>query len=167
MTPKIPNFALCESTGKYQARRALTEDQIIKAAKRLLDSRVSKGKAITSATMVMDYLITYFANYPSEAFVCLFLDSRHHILNVEKLFTGTIDRSSVYPREVVRRCLELNAAAVIFAHNHPSGTLKPSTADLLITERLKEALSVVDVRTLDHIITGGGKATSLAVKGLL
>ncbi|WP_022959720.1 RadC family protein [Spongiibacter tropicus] len=167
MPISIPNFALCEATGKYQARRALTEDQIIKAAKRLLDGRVCRGATITSSAMVKDYLTAQFAKYPSEAFICLFLDSQHRLLKSEVMFTGTIDSAAVYPREVVRRCLELNAAAVIFAHNHPSGTTKPSFADKRITQRLKEALALIDARALDHIIVGAGKTLSFADAGLI
>lgn len=164
---KIPFFTLCETTGKYQARRQLTEDQIIKAAKKLLDGHVCRGAAITNPAIVKDYLTTHFAKYPNEAFLCLFLDSQHRLLKSEVLFTGTIDSAEVHPREVVRRCLELNAAAVIFAHNHPSGSIKPSHADKSITSRLKDALSLVGARTLDHIVVGGGKTHSFAEAGLI
>ncbi len=136
----IPFFALCERTGKYQARRKLTEAQIIKAAKRLLEGRVCRGAPLTDPDTVKSYLATYYAEHQSETFLCLFADNQHRLLKAEAMFTGTINEALVYPREVVRRCLELNAAAVIFAHNHPSGTTKPSTADRMITERLKEAL---------------------------
>ena len=118
MTNHIPNFSLCEATGKYQARRPLTEQQIINAAKRILKKRVSRGSAMTSASVTKNYLITCFSEHPSEAFLCLFLDNQHGLIASEELFSGTIDGAAVYPREVVRRCLELNAAAVILSLIH-------------------------------------------------
>lgn len=167
MPNSIPNFALCEASGKYQARRKLTEDQIIIAAKRLLEGRVCTGAALNCVQAVKDYLITFYANYPSEAFYCLFLDNQNRLLKGEVLFTGTVNASAVYPREVVRRCIELNAAAVIFAHNHPSGTLKASAADVSITRQLRQAVDLVGVRTLDHIVVAGGKALSFMETGLM
>jgi DNA repair protein RadC len=100
-------------------------------------------------------------------FACLFLDNRHRLIEYEELFRGTIDGASVHPREVVRRALRANAAAVIFAHNHPSGVAEPSQSDLRITQRLKDALSLVEVRVLDHVIIGDGQGTSLAERGLI
>jgi DNA repair protein RadC len=102
-----------------------------------------------------------------ELFCCLFLDNRHRVLRFDELFRGTIDGTSVYPREVVKEALAVNAAAVILAHNHPSGVAEPSQADERITKRLKSALELVDIRLLDHLIIGDGKATSLASRGLL
>ena len=106
-------------------------------------------------------------HYPHEVFACLFLDNRHQVLRYEELFNGTIDGASVHPREVVRRALELGAAAVIFAHNHPSGVTEPSQADLRITQRLKDALALVDVRVLDPLLVGDGQGISFAERGLL
>ncbi|WP_419606150.1 JAB domain-containing protein, partial [Thiolapillus sp.] len=103
----------------------------------------------------------------AEVFACLFLDNRHRIIAFEELFQGTIDGASVYPREVVRRCLHHNAAAVIFSHNHPSGVAEPSHADEQITLRLREALALIDIRVLDHVIVGSDSSTSLAERGLL
>jgi DNA repair protein RadC len=97
----------------------------------------------------------------------LFLDNRHRVIDYRELFRGTIDGASVHPREVVRSALDLNAAAVIFAHNHPSGVAEPSQSDLRITQRLKDALALIDVRVLDHLIIGEGEGTSLAERGLL
>jgi DNA repair protein RadC len=102
-----------------------------------------------------------------ELFGCLFLDNRHRVLEFSELFRGTIDGTSVYPREVVKEALKLNAAAVILAHNHPSGVAEPSQADERITRRLKAALELVDIRLLDHLIVGDGGTTSLAARGLL
>ena len=102
-----------------------------------------------------------------EVFCCLYLDNRHRVLRFDQLFRGTIDGTSVYPREVVKEALAVNAAAVILAHNHPSGVAEPSQADERITKRLKSALELVDIRLLDHLIIGDGEATSLASRGLL
>ena len=104
---------------------------------------------------------------PHELFCCIYLDNRHRILSFEELFRGTIDGTSVYPREVVKQALSVNAAAVILAHNHPSGVAEPSQADERITRRLKAALELVDIRLLDHLIVGDGGTTSLAARGLL
>ena len=162
MSTKVPNFILCESTGKYRARRALTAEQIIRAAKRVLNNQVCNGISITNSDTVKDYLVTYFAGYTNEVFLCLFMNNQNRLITEEVLSTGSINSSVVYPREVVKRCMALNAASVIFAHNHPSGSTKASLADKIITKNLKEALKLVDVRVLDHVIVGGGKAISLA-----
>lgn len=165
---RVPYFRLCERTGKYEARRQLSDNEIIKAAKKLLDSRVCRGASLlTQPKIVADYLITYFSDHKSESFVCIFLDNKHRIISVENLFNGTINQSRVYPREVVRRCVYLNAAAVIFAHNHPSGDIKPSRSDRNITEQLKTALKLIDVRTLDHFVVGGGQTYSFCEFGIL
>jgi DNA repair protein RadC len=104
---------------------------------------------------------------PFEVFCCLFLDNRHRLIAFDELFRGTIDGASVHPREVVRQALQRNAAAVILAHNHPSGVAEPSQADELITHRLKDALALVDIRVLDHLIVGDSRCTSFAERGLL
>jgi len=113
------------------------------------------------------FLRTHIGAYPYEVFACLFLDQRQRVLAFEELFRGSIDGASVYPREVVRRCLAHNAAAVVFAHNHPSGVAEPSQADRDITAELSKALALIDVRVLDHFIIGSGVPTSLASRGLL
>ena len=144
------------------------EDAIIAQALSILHSRLrKKGDALTSPADVCAYLKLRLVPYPYEVFACLFLDNRHRMIGFRELFTGTIDGASVHPREVVRATLDLNAAAVIFAHNHPSGVEDPSQADLRITQRLKEALALIDVRVLDHIIVGEGEGVSLAERGLL
>jgi DNA repair protein RadC len=114
-----------------------------------------------------DFLRTRIGAYPYEVFACLFLDQRQRVLAFEELFRGSIDGASVHPREVVRRCLAHNAAAVILAHNHPSGVAEPSQADRDITAELKRVLAMIDVRVLDHFIIGNGTPTSLASRGLL
>ena len=115
----------------------------------------------------MDYLNLSLSDRPQEVFTCLFLDNRHKLIKAEEMFYGTIDGASVHPREVLRRALELRSAAVIFAHNHPSGEANPSNADFRITQRLKDALAMIDVRVLDHFIIGNGKPYSFAEHGTL
>ena len=113
------------------------------------------------------FLAARLRDYPYEVFGVLFLDNRHRVLSFNELFRGTIDGTSVYPREVVKEALAVNAAAVILAHNRPSGVAEPSQADERITKRLKSALELVDIRLLDHLIIGDGQATSLASRGLV
>jgi len=112
------------------------------------------------------FLATQLGSYPHEVFACLFLDNRNRVIAFEKMFHGTIDGASVYPREVVKLALKNNAAATIFAHNHPSGVAEPSQADEQITQRLKEALALVDIRVLDHFVVGD-EVVSFAERGLL
>jgi DNA repair protein RadC len=116
---------------------------------------------------VRDYLRLALGGRPHEVFVCLFLDAQHRVVRVEELFRGTLAQTSVYPREVVKAALATNAAAVIFAHNHPSGVAQPSQADELLTRQLREALALVDIRVLDHFIVAGNQALSFAERGLL
>ena len=114
---------------------------------------------------VRDYLSLHYADHEREVFSCLFLDNRHRLIAVEEMFLGTVDGASVHPREVVKRALRLNAAAVILAHNHPSGVAEPSQADELITVRIRDALALVDIRVLDHLVVGGSTVVSLAERG--
>lgn len=145
-----------------------TDRTLVAKAIRCLEAvYLTKGDCLTSPQATRDYLKLRLYGLPSEVFVCLFLDTRHRVIRYEELFKGTIDGASVHPCEVVRRVIEVNAAAVIFAHNHPSGVAEPSQADLRITQRLKEALALIEVRVLDHLIVGEGETTSLAERGLL
>ena len=116
---------------------------------------------------VSDYLRLHYAGQEREVFGCLFLDNRHRLIALEEMFLGTVDGASVHPREVVKRALQMNAAAVILAHNHPRGVAEPSQADELITARIRDALSLVDIRLLDHLVVGGTTVTSLAERGLI
>jgi len=122
---------------------------------------------LSAPAALRTFLLAHLRDRLYEAFCCLLLDTRHRLIAFEELFRGTIDGASVHPREVVRIALTHNAAAVVFAHNHPSGVAEPSTADELITRRLKEALALIDVRVLDHVIVGDGHCLSLAERGLL
>ena len=126
-----------------------------------------RGQAIRSPADTEAYLVAKLRDLPHELFCCIYLDNRHRVILFDELFRGTIDGTSVYPREVVKQALSVNAAAVIVAHNHPSGVAEPSQADERITRRLNSALELVDIRLLDHLVIGDGKASSLAKRGML
>lgn len=134
---------------------------------RYLRAGFERGEAITDPAITRRFLKYKLGRHRREVFACMFLDNQHRLIIYEELFFGTIDGASVHPREVVRRALETNAAAVIFAHNHPSGIAEPSQADQRITDRLKASLLLVDVRVLDHMIVGEGEVMSFAERGLL
>ena len=156
----------CDGKGLGTAKYAQLQ-AVLELSRRYLLTRLSGQDVLTSPEATRDYLKLRLYGSPHEIFACLFLDNRHRVIVYEELFRGTIDGASVHPREVVRRVIQTNAAAVIFAHNHPSGVAEPSQADLRITQRLKEALALIDVRVLDHIIVGDGDGTSFAERGLL
>jgi DNA repair protein RadC len=139
----------------------------VELALRAARDALARGDALTSPEAVRDYLRLALAARESEAFVALFLDSQHRLLVAEELFRGTLAQTSVYPREVVKAALACNAAAVIFAHNHPSGVAEPSRADELLTASLKSALALIDVRVLDHFVVAGPVVVSFAERGLL
>jgi len=144
------------------------EDWIIRQAIALLEKRIfNAGPMLTSPAAVRDYLQLKLVGEPSEVFAVVFLDSQHQVLSYEPLFKGSIAQTSVYPRVIVQRALALNAAAVILAHQHPSGMTEPSSADRKLTEQLETTLRLVEIRVLDHIIIGKGKPYSFAETGLL
>ena len=145
------------------------EDQALVAeAIRCLEQRyLIKTPALTSPQATRDYLKLHLYGLQYEVFAILYLDNRHRVLRYEELFRGTIDGASVHPREIVRKVIEVGAAAVILAHNHPSGVAEPSQADLRITQRIKDALDLIEVRVLDHMIIGDGEGTSLAERGYI
>ena len=144
------------------------EDWIIRQAITLLENRVFKaGPALGSPAAVRDYLHLKLVAEPNEVFAVVFLNSQHQVLAYEPMFKGTVDQTSVYPRVLVQRALALNASAVILAHQHPSGMTVPSAADQALTDRLKAALAIVDVRVVDHFIVGKGTPYSFAESGLL
>lgn len=144
-----------------------TADQILEAARHVIEFKMQRGASFTSALEVRDFLRTKLAGFEHEVFAVLFLDTRHRLIDYAEMFHGTIDSASVYPREVVKEALRLNAAAVIISHNHPSGSPEPSAADRVLTQRLKEALALVDVRVLDHIIVAGNASVSFSERGLI
>jgi len=139
----------------------------VELARRLLAEEIRCGSVLTSPEAVRDYLRLSLADLPHETFVVLFLDSQHRLLAAGPMFRGTLAQTSVYPREVVKAALAHNAAAVIFAHNHPSAVAEPSREDELLTQALKQALALVDIRTLDHFVVAGNRVGSFAERGLL
>lgn len=141
------------------------EESLIRQAIQIIESRLVKGEKFTSSGVVRQYCQLQLANDPEESFCCLFLNNQHYLIRFERLFMGTIDSASVHPRVVVRRAIELNAAAVVFTHNHPSGVCEPSQADISITKRLKDTLSLIDVNVLDHIVVSAGGSHSMAENG--
>lgn len=139
---------------------------VLELAAKYLAEELQRGSAIESPEQTETFLRCKLDRREAECFCCLFLDTRHRVIAFEELFTGTIDGATVYPRIVAKRALELNAAAVIAAHNHPSGIPEPSLADQAITRRLKDALAVLDIRLLDHVVIGD-KAVSMAARGMM
>ena len=158
--------AFCDVPGlgsaKYAQLHAATE-----FTRRALAAEMKAGLNLSSPTAVRDFLRLSIQNRQVEVFVGLFLDAQNRVIAVEELFSGTLTQTSVFPREVVRRALHHNAAGVIFAHNHPSGVAEPSHADETLTQALKEALALIDVRVLDHFVVGRGATLSFAERGLL
>ena len=144
------------------------ENQLIAEAKHLLYGRLqTRDQVFTSVHTTKDYLWLQLSERQHEVFCCLFLDSKHRLIEYQELFVGTIDSCSVHPREVVKAALSVNCAAVIFAHNHPSGVAEPSETDERITARLKSALALVEIRVLDHFVVGDRTVVSFAERGLI
>lgn len=158
--------SFCEGPGLGMAKYVQLQ-AVMEMARRYLEETLQRGDALQSVADTRRYLTAKLRHEPHEVFGCLFLDNRHRVIHFEELFHGTIDGASVHPRQVVKRALHHNAAAVILAHNHPSGVAEPSRADEQITLRLKEALALIDVRVLDHFIIGDGESVSFAERGLL
>jgi len=156
-----------DGSGRYQTARPVTAEELVAQAETILRDRVNRGDPLTDPATVKRWLVTRLSECPHEVFCVLYLDNRHRVIAFEELFRGTLDGCSVHPREVVKRCLHYNCAAVIYAHNHPSGIAEPSDADRRLTNRLKDALSLIDIRTLDHFVIGGIEAVSFAERGLL
>ncbi|MCE4297236.1 DNA repair protein RadC [Xanthomonas hortorum pv. vitians] len=150
---------------KAQYQLQMDEEGILLAAATILEQRLQRQGRIHSPDQAGDYLIARCAHLPHEVFGVVFLDIKHYILATEHLFFGTIDGCEVHPRVVAKRALDLNAAAVILFHNHPSGNPEPSNADQQITDRLTQALALLDIRILDHLVIGGRQHTSLAERG--
>ena len=165
--------AFCaESMPRYSAtpvQRRASVDNLLQCACELLRRQellaLQRGPALTSPSNTKDYLRLHFARYEHEAFVVVFLDTQHRVLAIEELFSGTLDQTSVYPREIARRALQLTCSAVILAHNHPSGTCEPSRADQHMTLTVKAALALISVRVIDHLVVAGSAFVSMAELG--
>jgi DNA repair protein RadC len=158
------------SAAKTTCRRTACVKQLLACANELArrhDLRRLQGVVLSSPQSSGDYFKTHFQGYEVEAFVCMYLDSQMRVIAVEELFRGTLTQTSVYPREVVRRALAVNAGVVIAAHNHPSGSSEPSRADEYLTKTLKTALALMDISLLDHIVVGADQVVSLASRGLV
>jgi DNA repair protein RadC len=156
----------CQAKGLGDAKYVLLRASV-EMSRRYLRECLERGNALTSPDDTRNFLMSELSGRDYEVFACLFLDNKHRVIKFEELFYGTIDAASVYPREVVKRVLKYNAAALILAHNHPSGVAEPSEADVTITKRLIDALALIDVRVLDHFVIGDGYCVSLAERGLI
>jgi DNA repair protein RadC len=161
-----PAKELCLQSGMGMTRYVQLQ-AILELSHRQLREQLEGKDVLTSSELTREYLRARLRHYEHEVFACLYLDNQHRVVALEELFYGTIDGAAVYPREVVKRCLHNNAAAVIFAHNHPSGVSEPSQADISITQRLRSALNTIDVRVLDHIVVGNNDVVSFAERGLI
>ncbi|MGF1793840.1 DNA repair protein RadC [Photobacterium profundum] len=151
---------------EYAIVGPMTADQVLDKAAEIVASRYLRGDVFTYPQATKDYLLFKMGGYDREVFAVLLLDNQHRLIEYKELFFGTIDAASVYPREVIKLTLDHNAAAVIFAHNHPSGISEPSDADKRITQKLKDALALIDVRVLDHFVVGE-TCVSFAERGYL
>lgn len=164
---RLHKLKASDTTGTYLVESPVTKTDIMLMARQLANLRLRRGRALTSPKEVFSHLQALLAGYEHEVFALLMLDSQHRVIAFEEVFRGTLDGASVYPREIVKIALEHNAAAMILVHNHPSGDPEPSQADRILTSKLKDALSLVGVRTLDHIVVGHEGCKSLAEQGCL
>lgn len=164
---KNTKFKIDETSGTYTVAEPVTERDILMMARQLAQNRLAKGCIIERPSSAFLYLQTIMGSYENEVFGSVFLDNQHRIICFEELFHGSINAANIYPREVVKRALSVNAAAVIFVHNHPSGEPSPSEADKKITIQLRESLDLVDVRVLDHIVVGANECVSMTERGLI
>jgi len=155
------------SSGNYKLTGKTTEADVLAAAEGILKAKLERQGSIGNPSDAADFLRMRLGALLHEEFHIVWLDNRHRILSCQKLFTGTIDGASVHPREVVRAALNINACAAILAHNHPSGVAEPSAADRMITKELVEALKLVGVRVLDHLVVSAGGCISMAGRGLM
>ena len=157
---------ICSATGLGPAKYALLQ-AALEIGRRFLGEKLKRDGSLTSPKQVSEYLIYQLRDRGREVFAIIYLDNRHQVIRYEELFHGTLNGASVHPREVVKNVLAHNAAAVIIAHNHPSGIAEPSQSDTAITRKLQEALQLIDVRLLDHLIIGDGEFVSLSDRGLM
>ncbi len=156
----------CDHAGLGMAKYALLQ-AVLEMGKRHHWQQLDRGSALTDPASAQAFIASKLRDHRHEVFACLFLDNRHRVICFEEMFRGTLDGASVYPREVLQQCLKHNAAAIIFAHNHPSGICEPSLSDRDITQKLTKTLNLVDIRVLDHIIVGDCECYSFAEQGLL
>lgn len=164
LTADYSHFESIKGIGfvKFSQLNALAE-----LARRFYSSKVEEEKPILNADMVCEFLSSQLCNEEREIFVVIFMDNQHRVIHHQRMFSGTFDRVEVHPREIVRQAIQLNAVAVILAHNHPSGCAEPSRADKLMTQRICESCAIMDIRVLDHIIIGRGSSISFAARGLI
>jgi len=158
--------AFCQVPGRGPAKYAQLQ-AVLELARRALEEKMKNGNILNSPESVREYLRLSLQGKQHEVFVGIFLDAQNRIIAAEELFKGTLTQASVYPREIVKRALHHNAAAMIFAHNHPSGLAEPSQADEVLTGSLKQSLALVDVKVLDHFVVGGDSAMSFAERGMI
>ncbi len=161
-----PQPELCATKGVGPVSYVLLQ-AALELGRRYLQESLQRSDALQNPKIVKEYLRSRLRSYEHEVFTCLFLDNRHRVISCDEMFHGTIDSASVHPREVVKRALQRNAAAVIFAHNHPSGVAEPSRSDCELTRRLQQALQLVEIRVLDHFVIGDTDTCSFAESGLL
>lgn len=154
----------CQFSGLGEAKYAQLQ-AVLELSRRHLKETLQRGELLQNPQATQDYLSARLRDLPYEVFACLFLDNQHRVIEFEILFQGTINGASVHPREVIRKTLKHNAAALILAHNHPSGIAEPSSADRHITKQLSEALTLIDVRVLDHIVVGDGECVAFSERG--
>lgn len=158
----LPALYVRSQTRRYEQA---TPEQVLEAARLIVDRRTQRGISFSDPTAACRFFMDRLASREREVFVAAMLDTRHRLIEYTELFLGTVDGAEVHPRELVRHALRINATAVIVAHNHPSGETEPSTADRAVTARLKQALALVGIRLLDHVIVGGNRTLSLAASG--
>lgn len=156
----------CKAKGLGEAKYVQLQ-AVLELAKRYFQSEAQEKRKFTSSAMTMQFVSSQISHYKSEVFAVLLLDSQHQFLHFQPVFYGTIDAAPVYPRELVKLALSHNAAAVVLAHNHPSGVAEPSLSDQRITQRIQNAMQLMDIRVLDHIVVGHGQQTSMAERGML
>lgn len=164
MTNVDPGLFVRKQKGRYSVASA---DEIMDAARQVVDQRMQRGSSFRDPSVAREFFCEKLCGFEREVFAAAFLDCRHKLIEYSELFQGTIDGAEVHPREVVKSALRANAAAVILAHNHPSGVADPSAADRAVTSRLKQALALVDIRLLDHVIVAGNITQSMAAQGMV
>ena len=164
---KNTKFKIDETSRTYTVSEPVTERDILMMARQLAQNRLATGCIIERPAAAFTYLQALMGSYENEVFGSVFLDTQHRIICFEELFRGSINAANIYPREVVKKALSVNAAAVIFVHNHPSGDPEPSEADKKITVQLRDALNLVDVSVLDHIVVGANECVSMTERRLI